>query len=216
MAQATRTSPAARGGRPTRRARILKAAEAIFAHRPYDEVSVDDIADRAGVAHGLVFHYFGSKRGLYLATLENVLAAGNAQFDANIEPDPLRWLEVTLDILLDGASEEEQLFIMTVRNAGGAEVTEVLTRERQGAADRVLEKLAPTRESPLLRMAIVSWAAYANELVASWLERRSDSRAHIRALLISALNETLKAVAALHKHPGFDPNTFARGSREPS
>jgi hypothetical protein len=65
-------------------------------------------------------------------------------------------------------------------------------------------------------MAVVSWAAYANELVASWLERRSDSRAHIRALLISALNETLKAVAALHKHPGFDPNTFARGSREPS
>jgi AcrR family transcriptional regulator len=216
MAQAAKASPAARGGRPTRRTRILKAAEAIFAHRPYDEVSVDDITDRAGVAHGLVFHYFGSKRGLYLATLENVLAAGNALFDANTEPDPLRWLEVTLDILLDGASEEEQLFIMTVRNAGGAEVTEILARERQGAADRVLEKLAPTRDSPLLRMAVVSWAAYANELVASWLERRSDSRAHIRALLISALNETLKAVAVLHKQPGFDPDTFAAGSRESS
>ena len=56
-------------GRGTRNEAILQAGVAIFGSVPYDEVSVDDIAARAGVAHGLVFHYFQNKRGLYLSVL---------------------------------------------------------------------------------------------------------------------------------------------------
>ncbi len=36
-------------------------------------MSVDDVADRAGVSHGLVFQYFGSKKDLYIASLEPLL-----------------------------------------------------------------------------------------------------------------------------------------------
>jgi AcrR family transcriptional regulator len=38
---------------------------------PFDGVTVDEIADAAGVAHGLLFHYFGSKHGLYLEMMRN-------------------------------------------------------------------------------------------------------------------------------------------------
>lgn len=49
------------------RERILAAGRKLFAGTPYDEVAVHEIAREAGAAHGLLFHYFGSKLGLYLA-----------------------------------------------------------------------------------------------------------------------------------------------------
>lgn len=46
------------------RQRMLEAAVELFADRPFDDVQVGKIAERAGVAHGLMFHHFGTKRGL--------------------------------------------------------------------------------------------------------------------------------------------------------
>jgi AcrR family transcriptional regulator len=46
----------------------------LFSERPFDEVSIDDIAAEAGVAHGLLSYYFGGKRGIYLAALQMVQA----------------------------------------------------------------------------------------------------------------------------------------------
>ena len=47
------------------RDRILEVATRLFTRRPFDEISAVDIAREAGVAHGLTFHYFGSKARLY-------------------------------------------------------------------------------------------------------------------------------------------------------
>jgi len=44
-----------------RRDRILAAAVRVFAERGYETARVSDIAAEAGVAYGLVYHYFGSK-----------------------------------------------------------------------------------------------------------------------------------------------------------
>ena len=46
--------------------RLISIAVEVFAENDYDQVTVADIAERAGVAHGLLFHYFKSKRGIYL------------------------------------------------------------------------------------------------------------------------------------------------------
>ena len=40
-----------------------------FATRGFEDVSMDDIAARAGVTKGLLFYYFGSKRQCYLAAI---------------------------------------------------------------------------------------------------------------------------------------------------
>ena len=49
-----------------RREQILDAANALFAERAYDEVSVEDIASAAGVTRGLVHHYFGGRKEVYI------------------------------------------------------------------------------------------------------------------------------------------------------
>ncbi len=51
---------------------ILDAANALFAERGYDEVSVEDIAHAAGVTRGLVHHYFGGRKDVYIALLERI------------------------------------------------------------------------------------------------------------------------------------------------
>ena len=53
-----------------RREQILDAASALLAERPYDEVSIEDIASAAGVTRGLVHHYVGGRNELYIALLE--------------------------------------------------------------------------------------------------------------------------------------------------
>ena len=72
---------ASRAGRPRRRAEetgesspgvLLAAARSAFAERGLEGARVDDIARRAGVNKQLVYHYFGSKDGLYTAVLEQV------------------------------------------------------------------------------------------------------------------------------------------------
>src|SRR5687768_14860013 len=52
---AARTAPA------DRRRQILDAAIRVFARQGYNACRVSDIADEAGVAYGLVYHYFKSK-----------------------------------------------------------------------------------------------------------------------------------------------------------
>lgn len=44
-----------------RRKQILKAAIEVFAERGFHRTRVSDIARRAGVAYGLIYHYFDSK-----------------------------------------------------------------------------------------------------------------------------------------------------------
>lgn len=54
------------------RLRVLEAAVELFATRPFSEVSAAEIGARAGTAHGLLFHHFGSKRGLYLEAVREI------------------------------------------------------------------------------------------------------------------------------------------------
>ena len=51
----------ARNGAPDKRRIILDAAVRVFARQGFHTCRVSDIADEAGVAYGLVYHYFGSK-----------------------------------------------------------------------------------------------------------------------------------------------------------
>jgi AcrR family transcriptional regulator len=54
------------------RAKILRAAVGEFGEKGLPAASTDDIAARCGVNKRMVYYYFGSKEGLYLAALESV------------------------------------------------------------------------------------------------------------------------------------------------
>jgi TetR/AcrR family fatty acid metabolism transcriptional regulator len=91
MASATSRSQAA----ADKRRQILDAAVRVFARQGFHACRVSDIADEAGVAYGLVYHYFSSKDEILdTVFLErwNVLLHVIAEVDARDEParDKLR------------------------------------------------------------------------------------------------------------------------------
>jgi len=51
---------------------ILEAAKKLFAEHGFDGVSLNAIADLAGVSKANIFHHFGSKEALYLAVMRDV------------------------------------------------------------------------------------------------------------------------------------------------
>jgi TetR/AcrR family transcriptional regulator, fatty acid metabolism regulator protein len=74
---------------------ILEAAVHVFARKGYHTCRVGDIAEEAGVAHGLLYHYFDSKEALLEAVFRQTwseLLAAFAEVEASGEParDQLR------------------------------------------------------------------------------------------------------------------------------
>ena len=69
-----------------RRSELLALGAEVFGQRPYDEVRIDEIAERAGVSRALMYHYFPDKRAFFAAV---VRAEGERLFEAtNTPPDP--------------------------------------------------------------------------------------------------------------------------------
>lgn len=62
-----------------RRAEILDAARKVCAARGYHEMTVDEIAQAAGIAKGTIYLYFRSKHDIYWAMIENVLTVLHEQ-----------------------------------------------------------------------------------------------------------------------------------------
>ena len=63
------------------RARLLDAAEEVFAERGFAGASLDQIADRAGYTRGAVYANYDGKPGLFLAIMDRWLTAEQADFD---------------------------------------------------------------------------------------------------------------------------------------
>jgi TetR/AcrR family fatty acid metabolism transcriptional regulator len=72
-------------GKDERRKEILEAAVRVFAEKGYHGCRISDVAEEAGVAYGLVYHYFGNKDallrtifeknwGAFLKAVENIRA----------------------------------------------------------------------------------------------------------------------------------------------
>jgi AcrR family transcriptional regulator len=74
MAPTAKPAPAKRGGRKGERtrARILEAAQTVFAEAGYSGARVADIAQAANVAHGTFYTYFDSKLDIFRALADAV------------------------------------------------------------------------------------------------------------------------------------------------
>jgi len=92
MFKATGRTPAPiREGRPQARGiatrqRLLRAAEQLFAKRGYDTTSMAEVAERAGVGVGTLYHHFPDKRALLLSLVDEwgdrELVRGRDELDA--------------------------------------------------------------------------------------------------------------------------------------
>ncbi|HEX5142898.1 MAG TPA: TetR/AcrR family transcriptional regulator [Mycobacterium sp.] len=66
-----------------RRNELIAVGADEFGRRPYDDVRIDEIAERAGVSRALMYHYFPDKRSLFAAV---VRAEGERLFEATNTP----------------------------------------------------------------------------------------------------------------------------------
>jgi AcrR family transcriptional regulator len=154
------------------RERLLQAAYAFIAERPFDSVTIDEIADAAGVAHGLLFHYFGSKQGLYLEIMRD---AAEQLEKVHLEQHPPgvpaeEKLAAFLHRHMDFIRRWPTAYALYSRGALSAEVREIWEQSKQRALRVVLQYFEvhqPTRRQLALARA---WLAFFDELVLAWLQ----------------------------------------------
>ena len=100
-----------RPGAAEKRRIILDAAVRVFARQGFHSARVSDIADEAGVAYGLVYHYFHSKDGV-LDTLFlerwNVLLAHIGDVDRS-EAEPREKLHAITSFIVDSYRHDPDL-----------------------------------------------------------------------------------------------------------
>ena len=70
----------------SKRQRILDSALKLFAHEPYQAVTMDRVAVAAGVAKGTLYLYFPSKDALYLGVLSDGLDTAYRTYQASADP----------------------------------------------------------------------------------------------------------------------------------
>jgi AcrR family transcriptional regulator len=115
-----RTAGERQPGAEEKRRRILEAAVRVFARRGFHASRVGDIAEEAGVAHGLLYHYFSSKdEVLQTVFRENwaELLERFEQVEASDEPADEK-LHGLLKILLRTWRNDPDLVTVMVREVG--------------------------------------------------------------------------------------------------
>ncbi len=187
-----------------RRAQLLELGQKAFAERTYDEVSIDDIARAAGISKGLLYHYFPTKRDLYVAglqaTADDLVARTVGAADPSLPP--LERIRAGLDAYLDFVVAHARPFSALLRGGIGSdpEVAAVVEGTRTRYMDRLLFDAAGTplalaaSEVPMVRIAVRGWLGFVEAASLEWLMRGQADRKQLRDLLVDTLLVTVRAV----------------------
>ncbi len=171
------------------------AANALFSERGYDEVSIEDIANAAGVTRGLVHHYFGGRKDVYIALLERLGALREEQLPppvarsarARVADSVSRWLDWTdhnRTIWLATLGRGEDIADPDIRQV----VTELVSR---AVALLATQHTDLADDSPRLRYALECWTALNRSATRRWLQGEAT-----RELIASTLEHVLRTFGA--------------------
>lgn len=180
-----------------RREQILAAAERLFAARPYAEVATTGIAREAGVARGLLNHYFGDKRALYLEVVRRAALLPTLE-DV---PLPTGSLEERVEVAVTwflGSITPERATYLTVRAAEGvgedAEMRAILDEAHDLAARRVLEMVGGDPADRAARATVRAYGELARGAIREWSRDGALTRDQAHLLLREALLVIVRAV----------------------
>lgn len=176
-----------------RREQIFTCAADLFGARPYTDVSTSDIAARAGVARGLINHYFGTKRELYLAVVRRAMTVPH--FAVELLPEgPLdRRVDAAVGWFLDMITKQEKMWLAATAPEGigrDTEVERILSDADRESADRVLEAVGVDPDDNRWNELNALVRAYGGMVKAAgreWLVRGALSREEVHLLLSKSL-----------------------------
>ncbi|MFF9897109.1 TetR/AcrR family transcriptional regulator [Streptomyces longispororuber] len=186
-----------------RRAELITIGRKLFADTSYDALSMDDIARQAGVAKGLIYYYFKSKRGYYLAIIEDSVADLVARAAGDTELPPEERAHRTIDGYLRYAEHHQAAYRTIVSGGVGfdAEVHAIRDGVREAIIGTIAEGAYGRRAIPALaRTALLGWLCSVEGITLDWIGRADAAgekelpRDAVRALLVRTLRETLDVI----------------------
>jgi AcrR family transcriptional regulator len=127
---------------PERRAQLLDAARRVFGTAGFHSVSMDDVAERAGVTKPILYDHFSSKKDLYLALLDADLAVLHDMVKEALDsPEGNRArIQASFQAYFDFVDEQADGFRLLTQETVGAEAE---FRERVAEVrDRILSEVA--------------------------------------------------------------------------
>jgi AcrR family transcriptional regulator len=197
------TNRAIRMSTDERREQLLNAGVELLAERGYDQVSIEEIAEAAGVSKGLLYHYFPTKKDFLLAALRR----GEEELEARLRPDPAvppaEQFNAGLDAFLDDVERHPEAYSAIFRRLAGGdlEVTELLEEGRKRRVETIVAGIAGWDDTPLertaeLETAIQGWVFFAEGAALRWLEHGGLDREQLRLMLQMALGGAVAAAKA--------------------
>jgi AcrR family transcriptional regulator len=191
-----------------RRGQILACAVRLFGERPYAEVSTTDIARAAGVARGLINHYFGTKKDLYLEVIRVMLTIPEVAVQSLPAGDLRTRVDASVSWFLDVVSRHSTSWLAAATAAGtgrDVDVERVLAEAEDTAAEYVLiavglAEVAEHREE--LRGMIRAYVGMASATAKEWLNRDALTRAQVHLLLATTLLAIVEQVIPTVVTPG--------------
>ncbi|MEU9988077.1 TetR/AcrR family transcriptional regulator [Streptomyces sp. NPDC007971] len=183
-----------------RRAELIAIGRKLFADTSYDALSMDDIARQAHVAKGLIYYYFQSKRGYYLAIIQDSVADLVTFAASGLELPAVDRVHRTVDSYLRFA-EHHQAAYRTIVSGGVGFDTEVHA-VRDGVREAIIATIAEgaygrSDIAPLARMGLLSWVCSVEGATLDWIDRPGIARDTMRDLLVKTLGGALRAVEEL-------------------
>ena len=178
----------------------------LFAELPYETVSLEDVADRAGVSRALMYHYFPNKRDFFAAIFQRA----SDKLLAADEPDGAKHVA---DLILDSLTthidyfvshRHEALAVNTGPLSGDPLIQAIISEELGVVRQRMLDALGlDGHDRELASTALRGWLAFARAACTDWIERQTCSREELQAMCLGALAGALR------------PQTWSLSSLEP-
>ena len=196
-----------------RRAELLALGAEVFGKRPYDDVRVDEIAERAGVSRALMYHYFPDKRAFFAAVVKD--EADRLHQATNSEPvgGLTMFEELRIGVLAYLAYHEQNpeaswaafvdmgrsdpVLLSITEEAKNRQLESIMTRIGEVVAGVQQEKLEPDVERDL-RVIISGCVAFTFELSR---QRIMDPTIDAEHLADACAHTLLDAIARVPKIP---------------
>ncbi|MGC0377711.1 TetR/AcrR family transcriptional regulator [Streptomyces sp. SAI-229] len=188
-----------RMGVEERRQQLIGVALELFSRRSPDEVSIDEIASRAGISRPLVYHYFPGKLSLYQAALRRAADDLASRFTEPREGPLGSRLRRVMARFFDFVDEHGPGFAALMRGGpavGSSATNALIDSVRQAAYEQMVAHMGVVGPAPVrLELVVRSWISLVESTALIWLDGRRIPRAELEAQLVQDF-AALAAVAA--------------------
>jgi AcrR family transcriptional regulator len=178
-----------------RRRQLIEVGSALFAEHAFEEISMRQIAQAAGISKALLYHYFPSKTELFKTAVEEQATELQQLIQPDGTGDPFQELSTSLDAYLAWIEANARTWSKLMQSAATLpEAREIVEGFRARTLEQILARLTTDQAPPpALRTALNGWLGFIDAAILDWIERRDLERAQVRDLLLAAFGAAVLA-----------------------